>query len=192
MISVSRFGVIMDPWYWSRGVLVEQLQSDQLANSHLVAGKALDTLRVTQMLEDHLPLVCQIEEQVYDFPWSQRVFEDCLESGYSCHLLWDGADLVGYSLVAIAVGEAHLLNICIDRKYQRRGYAKHFLQLVLDITSDLGANVVYLEVRPSNQAALALYRAFEFDQIGLRKNYYRGVNLREDAVVLSRDISEGF
>ena len=169
--------------------MVVQLQSDQLANSHPGAGKPLDTLRVTQMLEDHLPLVCQIEKQVYDFPWSQQVFADCLAAGYSCHLLWDGSALVGYSLVAIAVGEAHLLNISIDKKYQRRGYARHFLQVVLRVTGDLGAKVVFLEVRPSNQAALALYQAFNFDQIGLRKNYYRGLSQREDAVVLSRDIS---
>ncbi|MBL4621346.1 MAG: ribosomal protein S18-alanine N-acetyltransferase [Immundisolibacteraceae bacterium] len=170
--------------------MVVQLQSDQSVNiASLIEGESSAGLRVTQMLEEHLPLVHQIETQIYDFPWSQRVFADCLAAGYSCLLLWDGVDLVGYSLVAIAAGEAHLLNIGIDRQRQRRGYAGHFLQVVMSITSDLGGKVVYLEVRPSNKAALALYRKFEFDQIGLRKNYYRGLARREDAVVLSRDIS---
>ena len=170
--------------------MVAELQSDLAVKSvNRCGGQSLDALRVTQMLEEHLPLVHQIETRVYAFPWSQQVFADCLSAGYSCHLLWDGDNLIGYSLVAIAVGEAHLLNIGIDAEYQRRGFAGHFLQVVLRITGDLGAKVVYLEVRPSNLAALALYRKFNFDQIGLRKNYYRGSTGREDAVVLSRDLS---
>lgn len=183
-------GAIIGSHYQSRVAVVIELQSDQGVNTaSLTDGRPSAGLRVTQMLEEHLPLVHQIEAQVYDFPWSQKVFADCLAAGYSCHLFWDSTDLVGYSLVAIAAGEAHLLNIGIDRQYQRRGYAAHFLPVVLNITSDLGGRVVYLEVRPSNKAALALYRKFDFDQIGLRKNYYRGLTQREDAVVLSRDIS---
>ncbi|MEL0082399.1 MAG: ribosomal protein S18-alanine N-acetyltransferase [Gammaproteobacteria bacterium] len=140
------------------------------------------------MLVQHLPDVCEIEDRAYPYPWSQRVFADCLNAGYSCHLLWKGDQLVGYCLVAIAAGEAHLLNICIDPREQGRGHASRFLEIILRITAQLNAQTVYLEVRPSNRAALALYKKFDFDRIGLRKNYYRAETGREDAVVLSRDI----
>ena len=147
-------------------------------------------LRVTQMLAEHLSDVVEIESRAYDFPWSQRVFADCLSAGYSCHLIWRGPRLLGYSLVAIAAGEAHLLNICIDPLQHRHGYAGRFLTIILKIAAQLEANTVYLEVRPSNSAALALYQKFGFEKIGLRKKYYRAPRSREDAVVLSKDISD--
>jgi len=141
------------------------------------------------MLAEHLPEVCQIESRAYEYPWSRGVFADCLNAGYSCQLIWDGTKLLGYSLVAIAAGEAHLLNLCIDPMQHRRGYAGQFLQIVLRSAAGLGARAVYLEVRPSNLAALALYRKFGFKQVGLRKGYYRADKSREDAVILSRDIA---
>ena len=104
-------------------------------------------------------------------------------------MLWYGERLVGYSLVAIAVGEAHLLNICIDPDCQGKGYASRFLSTVMSIAAQLGAHRVFLEVRPSNVAGLALYRKFNFARIGLRKRYYRAADGREDAVVLARDLS---
>ena len=145
-------------------------------------------LRVTPMLVDHLSRVIELESAAYDFPWSRGVFVDCLRAGYSCHLLWNGDQLLGYSLVAIAAGEAHLLNICVDPTEHRRGHASCFLNVILGIAADLGADTVYLEVRPSNRGALGLYRKFGFSRIGVRKNYYRALKGREDAIVLSRDI----
>jgi ribosomal-protein-alanine N-acetyltransferase len=142
------------------------------------------------MLPQHLARVCELESVAYDFPWSRGVFADCLSAGYSCHLLWRGEQLLGYSLVAIAAGEAHLLNLCIDPAWQRHGYAGRFLRTILRIATELDAQIVYLEVRPSNHAALALYRKFGFERVGLRKKYYRALQGREDAVVLSRDITD--
>lgn len=171
--------------------MVAPRNADEFSEYSVTRERSVDnSLRVTQMLTEHLPLVCQIENRAYSYPWSRSVFADCLSAGYSCHLLWDGPQLLGYSLVAIAAGEAHLLNICIDPGHQGRGYSGRFLKVILRISAELGAQTVYLEVRPSNQAALALYRKYGFAQIGLRKNYYRAVTGREDAVVLSLDIAD--
>ena len=170
--------------------MVAQTQTDLLRNGIETPASAIENgLRVTQMLHEHLPGVVAIERRAYSYPWSQRVFSDCLTAGYSCHLLWCDDRLVGYSLVAIAVGEAHLLNICIDPDCQGKGYASRFLSTVMSIAAQLGAHRVFLEVRPSNGAGLALYRKFNFARIGLRKRYYRAADGREDAVVLARDLS---
>ncbi len=171
--------------------MVARSNADEFAEYSVNIERPVDSsLRVTQMLVEHLLLVCQIEKRAYSYPWSRSVFADCLSAGYSCHLLWDGPQLMGYSLVAIAAGEAHLLNLCIDPGHQGRGYAGRFLKVILRISAELDARTVYLEVRPSNRGALALYRRFGFEQIGQRKNYYRAATGREHAVVLSRGITD--
>jgi len=174
-----------------RGKLILVVRSETGGSSSLSATSVVNetSLRVTKMEIGDLPGVCEIEARAYQFPWKHAVFADCLGAGYSCHLIWDKKQLLGYSLVAVAAGEAHLLNLCIDPDRQGCGYAGWFLKVILRTTAELDALTVYLEVRPSNRAALALYRTFGFEQIGLRKNYYRAESRCEDAIVLSKNIA---
>ena len=84
----------------------------------------------------------------------------------------------------IAAGEAHLLNLSVAAPWQRRGIGREVLNFVLKLARDYGAGRILLEVRPSNDAALALYAAAGFTEIAMRRGYYPAGDGREDAIVL--------
>jgi len=125
-----------------------------------------------------------IEECVYSFPWTRGNFIDSIASGYS---LWGGrsaGSLVGYFVLMPVLDEAHLLNISVASTCRRQGYGSLLLSHATRVARQAGAASLLLEVRPSNDAALALYQRFGFRRIGVRRAYYPADNGREDAFVM--------
>lgn len=135
-----------------------------------------------------LDLVVQNEVAAYDHPWSKRIFIDCLRAGYQCWVLANKQQIVAHAVMTVAVGECHLLTLCVHPEYQRLGYGRKLFNLLLDRAYKLEARECFLEVRVSNQAAIDLYRSMGFVQIGQRKNYYPGSDGREDALIMSREL----
>lgn len=152
--------------------------------------------RVRPMREHDLAQVITVEQRAYEFPWTEGIFRDCLRAGYSCWSVVAGersgqegtglAVLIGYGIMTVAVEEAHILNLCTDPHQQRRGHARRLLGHLLGTARIHGAASIFLEVRPSNLAAQALYADEGFVQVGLRKAYYPASTGREDALVLRR------
>jgi ribosomal-protein-alanine N-acetyltransferase len=142
-------------------------------------------IHIRRMVHDDLPLVSDIERRSYDFPWSHGVFRDCLLAGYYCSVMDRGKYVVGYAILSVAAGEAHILNLCVDPLYRKLGYGDRLLHEILRQARNAEVNEVFLEVRPSNVAALALYRKKGFQQIASRTSYYQAKGGREDAAVLS-------
>lgn len=140
---------------------------------------------VRGMTPDDLAEVSDIERRSYEFPWRHGVFRDCLLAGYSCVVLQHGERVVGYGILSIAAGEAHVLNLCIDPDYRSLGYGNLLLDEVLARARQAEVREVFLEVRPSNVNALALYRKKGFHRIARRTAYYQARDGREDAEVLS-------
>lgn len=149
----------------------------------------LPALYLRPLRENDLPAVMAIEKQVYHFPWSQQIFSDCLLMGYSSWALIYNEELIGYAILSVAVGEAHILNISIQLEKQSQGYGRFFLKKLFVITKEKQAEHVFLEVRPSNKAAVVLYEKLGFKQVGLRKGYYPSDKGREDARVYSYDLN---
>ncbi|MFI3177939.1 MAG: ribosomal protein S18-alanine N-acetyltransferase, partial [Methylococcaceae bacterium] len=85
---------------------------------------------------------------------------------------------------SIAVGEAHILNISVDPVEKNQGIGRKMLENLIDVARGR-AETVFLEVRPSNTAAIALYEDVGFNEIGVRKGYYPAENGREDAIMLA-------
>jgi len=137
-----------------------------------------------------VPAALAIEQVAYDFPWTEGIFRDCVRVGYSCWLLEEDGLAVGYGILAPGVNEAHLLNVCIDPKAQGRGLGTRLLTRMLDLARWHHARSVFLEVRPSNRGAITLYKRFGFRVIGIRPDYYRCLEGREDAVVMSLTFAE--
>lgn len=135
-----------------------------------------------------LPRVMEIELAAYPFPWTLAIFQDCLRVGYYGSALVLGQELLGYSMLTAAAGEAHLLNLCIDPAWQRRGLGRVLLEHALSWTQEAGADALFLEVRPSNKAGIKLYRKYGFRVVGERLDYYRAANGRENALVMKCDI----
>lgn len=126
-----------------------------------------------------------VEQVAYDYPWSRAVFRDCLLAGYFSLVLDVEGQVSGYSIMSIAAAEAHVLNLCVHPELRRLGYGRRLLNAMLFRAQDAGVRQVFLEVRPSNTAAISLYRSAGFAEIGVRPAYYQARDGRENAVVLS-------
>ncbi|HEX5787895.1 MAG TPA: ribosomal protein S18-alanine N-acetyltransferase [Woeseiaceae bacterium] len=140
------------------------------------------------MTHEDLAQVSDIERRSYDFPWSHGVFRDCLLAGYQCLALERDGRVAGYAILSIAAGEAHILNLCVEPRHRSHGYGERLLDEVLARARRAEVVEVFLEVRPSNLTALALYRKKGFHQIANRPAYYQARDGREDAAVLSKKL----
>ena len=140
------------------------------------------------MTHEDLPLVSDIERRSYEFPWSHGVFRDCLLAGYHCVVLERGGRVAGYGILSVAAGEAHILNLCIDPNYRAHGYGERLLDQILVQARSANVREIFLEVRPSNRTALALYRKKGFHQVANRPAYYQAQEGREDAAVLAKKL----
>ncbi|MCL2344540.1 MAG: ribosomal protein S18-alanine N-acetyltransferase [Desulfobulbus sp.] len=141
------------------------------------------------MNERDLDAVAALEASLQAFPWSRGHFADALAAGYSAWVLRRGGELLGFSVVMQVIDEAHLLNIGIAIPHQGRGHGARLLRQVMERASLTGATRLFLEVRPSNESAVKLYRHFGFRQIGQRKDYYPAVTGREDALVFDKELA---
>lgn len=140
---------------------------------------------IRPMQQADLDDVIAIEEAVYPFPWTRGIFKDCLLVGYSCWVYQQEEDIVGYIVLSIAAGEAHILTLAVHPDFQGHGFAKQILEHALETSKEHGADTIYLEVRPSNVRAIEIYSKAGFNEIGIRKDYYPDIDGREDALVMA-------
>ena len=141
--------------------------------------------RLEAMRPLDLDEVMAVETAIYSHPWTRGNFVDSLRAGYHCRTWRLEGELVGYFVLMVAAGEAHLLNLSIAARHQRSGHGRALLREAADLARRRGAAGLFLEVRPSNLAAKALYTRFGFRQVALRKGYYPAHAGREDALVLT-------
>jgi ribosomal-protein-alanine N-acetyltransferase len=145
--------------------------------------------RVRAMKLEDVPAVLAVEQASYDFPWSEGIFRDCLRVGYRCRVLFGPEGVVGYYILSVGVHEAHLLNLCVHPQLRGLSLGRELLTHAMALAGQQDAASLFLEVRPSNKAALALYESMGFVEIGNRKDYYRSRAGREDAIILARELS---
>ena len=139
--------------------------------------------------EADLDAIMAIEQRAYPFPWTRGIFRDCLQAGYPMWLQERQGVIVGYGVLSVAAGEAHVLNLCTAPGQEGQGLGQRMLQALLKIARGHGARQVFLEVRPSNPRAIALYERSGFNEIGRRPRYYPAANHgREDAIVMAMDL----
>ena len=154
----------------------------------MLVAEPTPSIRV--MVHDDLKQTSDIERRSYDFPWSHGVFRDCLLAGYNCIVIERVDLVVGYAILSIAAGEAHILNLCVDPNYRHLRYGERLLDEVLLRARRADVKQIFLEVRPSNTAALALYKKKDFHQVTQRPAYYQAKDGREDAAVLCKVLNK--
>lgn len=135
--------------------------------------------------------VMHLETSVYQFPWTERIFSDCIRVGYDCWLALQDDIIVAHAVVSIAAGEGHILNLAVTGEYQGKGIGKQFIQFLLGIAASKQAEIMMLEVRPSNVRAINCYNSAGFNEIGCRKDYYPAPDGKEDALLFAKQISQG-
>jgi ribosomal-protein-alanine N-acetyltransferase len=141
------------------------------------------------MGEKDIPAVLAVETAAYPHPWTEGIFRDCLRVGYCCWVAERAGAVVGHGVMSVAVGECHVLNVCIHPDWQGRQLGRRMLRWLLAIARGHRAETAFLEVRVSNHPAIALYESEGFCEVAVRRGYYPADKGREDAVIMARSLN---
>jgi ribosomal-protein-alanine N-acetyltransferase len=141
-------------------------------------------LRFRPMQAADLDAIMAIEPTIYPYPWSRGNFSDSLDAGYSGWVYEENGVIIGYAILMLVLDEAHLLNISIAKSHQGRGLGAALLEYMMQVARGHGAANMFLEVRPSNLAAIRLYERTGFNEMAVRRGYYPAADGREDALLM--------
>jgi ribosomal-protein-alanine N-acetyltransferase len=147
-------------------------------------------VEIRTMSYSDLSQVIVVEQKAYPHPWTSGIFRDCIRVGYHAWVMTLGTKVIGYGIVMLSPGEAHILNICIDPDYQRRGLGRYLLRYLIRQSRRAEVDMVLLEVRRSNISAQQLYQSEGFHELGVRKAYYPSNDGREDAIILAKYLAQ--
>ncbi|WP_064091180.1 ribosomal protein S18-alanine N-acetyltransferase [Rossellomorea aquimaris] len=136
------------------------------------------------MTIDDLDAVMEIEHESFTIPWNRDAFINEIQQNHlsTYIVIEDEQRVVGYCGVWLVVDEAHITNVAVLPSYRGLGLGEDLMRRIMDIAKEVGARVMTLEVRVSNQAAQHLYRKLGFQDGGIRKRYYS--DNQEDALVM--------
>ena len=130
--------------------------------------------------------VAELEKLCFADPWSEKSIASELGNIWSYWVVaLDGEQVVGYIGSQSSADETDVMNVAVHPDYRRRGIAESLIEVLIRELKNRGSHALMLEVRDSNEPAIALYEKLGFAEIGRRKNYYR--NPREDALILRKE-----
>lgn len=129
-----------------------------------------------------------IEQRSHAFPWSEKTFASNQGERYLNYRLDVGTEMAAFAITQIVLDEATLFNLAVDPAYQRRGLGRELLQHLIGELEKRGVLTLWLEVRASNQAAIALYQQLDFNEVSVRRNYYPTAEGKEDAIIMALTI----
>lgn len=156
------------------------------ANPKNISDEMSAMIDIRTMTTLDLNNVIAVEKKAYPHPWTLGIFRDCLRVGYNAFVMTIDKNVIGYGIVMLSPGEAHILNICIDPDYQGKGLGRYLLHHLVKKSNQTDVDMVLLEVRRSNESAQQLYMSEGFHELGVRKAYYPADNGREDAIILAK------
>lgn len=125
-----------------------------------------------------------LESQCHSHPWSKNLFLSNFGKRYFNHVLLENEQVIGYFVASSVAGEVTLMNIAISPEKQGLGLGRVLLQFLIDFSRQKNEQEIWLEVRASNIAALALYNKLGFAEVDRRKDYYPCAQGREDAIIM--------
>ncbi len=142
-----------------------------------------DILSFREMVPEDAAEVAMIEEACFSMPWSRESFWQEAANENTCYLLvlWN-EKIIGYAGAWLVAEEAQITNVAIHPDYRNKGAATRLMARMIEEVKSRGASAMTLEVRPSNSAALALYKKFGLKSVGRRKGYYQDNG--EDAIIM--------
>ena len=143
----------------------------------------------TEMKAVHVPQVAELEKLCFADPWSEKSIASELGNIWALWIVAMEDDrVVGYIGSQSCGDETDVMNVAVHPDYRRRGIAESLIGILVTELKNRGSRALMLEVRVSNEAAIALYEKLGFYQVGCRKNYYR--NPKEDALILRKGWEE--
>lgn len=143
-------------------------------------------IEIVSMQKEHVPGVAALEALCFSDPWSERSVASELDNPLSCWLVCvaDGA-VVGYVGSQTVLGETDMMNVAVHPSYRRRGIAEQLIAKLIEKLCEAESHCLSLEVRASNEAAIALYTKMGFSVVGKRPRYYH--NPKEDALIMRKE-----
>ncbi len=151
-------------------------------------AEILKSIVIRPMKFNDLLQVIEIEKKSYDYPWSDRILYGCLENKYDCYVAAKNQKIFGYLISKISFPESHILNLTVDFEQRGKGIGSQLLDLALSKSKLFGSKAIFLETRKTNKIAKHLYNKYEFKKIGIRPNYYRTKDGKEDALVYCKEL----
>lgn len=140
------------------------------------------------MTEDDIDRIMDIERATYKYPWTVGIFHDCLHVGYCCWVYDRDDEIEAYAVMSVGADEAHILTLVVKESSRGQGLGRRMLTYLKDVAVQHKADTLLLEVRPSNDVAINLYRSFGFNDLAIRPNYYPSDAGREDALIMAMNI----
>ena len=143
-------------------------------------------LTARTMTANDIAAMVALESNAVDFPWAIKILSDCLRAGHDCRIYQNATgEAVGFTVVQTILDEAHLLNICIAKAHQGKGFGRIALESVLSQAQQQSMTTVLLEVRADNRRAQQLYQTIGFNEMAVRQGYYPAKKGREDAILMA-------
>lgn len=144
-------------------------------------------MKLLPMNASHTAQIAALERECFSDPWSENSIRQELENELSFWLVAEeDGEVVGYVGSQTVLGESDVMNLAVSPNRRRRGIAKALMQALETHLAHAGSEKLTLEVRASNEAAIALYTRLGFRQIGIRPNYY--FHPKEDARILGKEL----
>ena len=145
-------------------------------------------VNIVPMTADHLGELERLEKICFSRPWSRKMLAEELDNECAAFLVAEDPvmkEVVGYAGLLVMADEGYITNVAVFPEYRRRGVAGQIIQVFDNFARGNRLAFLTLEVRPSNAAAIALYKGFGFEEVGRRKNYYDLP--KEDALILTKE-----
>jgi ribosomal-protein-alanine N-acetyltransferase len=142
-------------------------------------------MKIRPSSSDDLATILLIENLTNQIPWTEQQFRSSDEVGHYSVVIAGKDGVVGFAIYSPIIPESHLLNIAIMPIHQGQGLGRQLLQKVILQNKTLGVKSLTLEVRVSNDSAIALYEREGFLKDAIRPNYYSGENAKEDALLMT-------
>ena len=129
----------------------------------------------------------KIELETNPSPWSKDNFFSSFEVGHKSLVCKYNDVIIGFLIFSLIKKESHLLNIAVQKKWQKKGAGKILMNVFIKQSKAMGAKKAFLEVRSKNRIAINFYNKFNFLKDAVRTNYYTGSD-KDDAVLMSLDL----
>ncbi len=140
---------------------------------------------IENMTKEHLVEVLKIENESFTHPWSEESFKSELEKDSSVKIVaLENNKVLGYAVLETILDEGSLLIIAVSPLHRKKGIAKALFNRLEEIRAQKKLSFITLEVRSSNESAIALYKKKGFETIAVRKGYYS--KPVEDAVIMTK------
>lgn len=139
-------------------------------------------VELSKLKREHLEGAERLERLCFSEPWTQKSLELLLSDNAVGYVVVDDGNVLAYGGMVTVLDEGQITNIAVDPEYRRRGYGGMIVAALVEYAKNNGIESISLEVRESNDAAIALYTSFGFEGRGVRKNFYRSP--AENAIVM--------